>query len=107
MPRRRRSAAAWSTRGSVPFLGYAVISCNRMILRIHRADPFNQGADFMAIDFTLAPEHEEIRSRVRAFVDDVIKPTIEPFGHRDEIGKDAYRSYVGELIKLRGKAVDA
>ena len=39
----------------------------------------------MAIDFTLAPEHEEIRSRVRTFVDDVIKPALEPFGHRDEM----------------------
>ena len=28
----------------------------------------------MAIDFTLAPEHEAIRLRVREFIDDVVKP---------------------------------
>jgi acyl-CoA dehydrogenase len=28
----------------------------------------------MAIDFTLSPEHEEIRTRVRAFIDEVVKP---------------------------------
>ena len=28
----------------------------------------------MAIDFTLSPEHEAIRDRVRAFVDEVVKP---------------------------------
>ena len=60
----------------------------------------------MAIDFTLAPEHEEIRSRVRTFVEDCIKPAIEPFGHRDEMAPDAHREYVGELIKLRGKAIE-
>jgi acyl-CoA dehydrogenase len=60
----------------------------------------------MAIDFTLAPEHQEIRERVRVFVEDVIKPAIEPFGHRDEMQKDAYRSYVAELVRLRGTAKD-
>ena len=28
----------------------------------------------MAIDFTLAPEHEEIRSRVRSFIEDTVQP---------------------------------
>ncbi|HEX4126828.1 MAG TPA: acyl-CoA dehydrogenase family protein [Acidimicrobiales bacterium] len=28
----------------------------------------------MAIDFTLAPEHEEIRSRVRSFIQDTVPP---------------------------------
>ena len=27
----------------------------------------------MAIDFTLAPEHEEIRSRVRTFIQDTVR----------------------------------
>ena len=61
----------------------------------------------MAIDFTLAPEHAEIRERVRAFVDDVIKPAMEPFGHREEMDKEARRAYVGELIRLRKAAVEA
>ena len=61
----------------------------------------------MAIDFTLAPEHEEIRTRVRTFVDDTIKPAIEPFGHRDQMKGDSYRDYVGTLIKLRSTAKKA
>ena len=61
----------------------------------------------MAIDFTLAPEHEEIRMRVRDFVEGTIKPTIEPYGHRDEIKADGYRDYVGALIGLRKEAVKA
>ena len=61
----------------------------------------------MAIDFTLAPEHEEIRTRVRTFVEEVIKPAIEPFGHRDEIQGDSYRAYIGALIELRKQAVEA
>ena len=59
----------------------------------------------MAIDFTLAPEHEEIRNRVRTFVDDTIKPAIEPFGHRDEMAPESHRAYIGELIRLRKQAV--
>ncbi|MFC6082940.1 acyl-CoA dehydrogenase family protein [Sphaerisporangium aureirubrum] len=56
----------------------------------------------MAIDFTLAPEHEEIRLRVREFVRDTIIPAVEPFGEdrhgavRDE--------YLRVIIGLRGKA---
>jgi acyl-CoA dehydrogenase len=61
----------------------------------------------MAIDFTLAPEHEEIRDRVRAFVEETIKPAVEPYGHRDEMKGDAYRDYVGTLIRLRGDAKKA
>ena len=38
----------------------------------------------MAIDFTLTPELEALRMRIRAFVDDVIKPAEEEIeGHRD------------------------
>ncbi|MEO7397114.1 MAG: acyl-CoA dehydrogenase family protein [Ilumatobacteraceae bacterium] len=60
----------------------------------------------MAIDFTLAPDHEDIRTRVRTFVEETIKPAIEPFGHRDEITGDRYREYVSELIRLRGCAIE-
>ncbi|MEY3806896.1 MAG: hypothetical protein RIR69_1708 [Actinomycetota bacterium] len=60
------------------------------------------GADM--IDFTLAPEHEEIRSRVRRFVDDVIKPAMEPFGHRDEMEPDVRARYIEALIELRRRA---
>lgn len=53
------------------------------------------------IDFTLAPEHEAIRSKVRDFVDDHIIPAMEPYGHREEMDADTRRAYVTELIRLR------
>ena len=57
------------------------------------------------IDFTLAPEHEEIRTRVRSFVDDVIKPAMEPFGHRDEMEESERGNYIKALLGLRKEAV--
>ena len=59
----------------------------------------------MAIDFTLAPEHEEIRNRVRTFVDDTIKPAMEPFGHREEMDDSQRGDYIHALIGLRKQAV--
>lgn len=56
------------------------------------------------IDFTLAPEHEEIRSKVRDFVDDVIKPAMEPFGHKDEMEPDVRMAYIAALVELRRAA---
>ncbi|MFM8871355.1 MAG: acyl-CoA dehydrogenase family protein, partial [Actinomycetota bacterium] len=53
------------------------------------------------IDFTLAPEHEAIRSKVRDFVDAHIIPAMEPYGHREEMDADTRRAYVTELIRLR------
>ena len=58
----------------------------------------------MAIDFTLSDEHTEIRERVRAFVDEVIKPAMEPFGHREEMDRDERKRYIGILIGLRKQA---
>ena len=57
------------------------------------------------IDFTLAPEHEAIRSRVRDFVDNVIKPAMEPFGHRDEMPESERGNYIKALLGLRKEAV--
>ena len=59
------------------------------------------------IDFTLAPEHEEIRNKVRDFVDNVIKPAMEPYGHRDDMEPEVRAAYVRDLIELRHKAVEA
>lgn len=59
----------------------------------------------MAIDFTLAPEHQEIRDRVRDFVDGTIKPAVEPFGHREEMDESHRRDYITTLIGLRKQAV--
>ena len=33
----------------------------------------------MAIDFTLAPEHEEVRTKVRSFIRDTVTPRVEGF----------------------------
>jgi acyl-CoA dehydrogenase len=55
----------------------------------------------MAIDFTLDPEIEELRMRVRAFISDVVAPeeaTIEELKETDR------KAYVGALIALRKKA---
>jgi acyl-CoA dehydrogenase len=53
------------------------------------------------IDFTLAPEHEAIRSKVRDFVDIHIIPAMDPYGHREEMNADTRRAYVTELVRLR------
>ena len=53
------------------------------------------------IDFTLAPEHEAIRSKVRDFVDIHIIPAMDPYGHREEMDADTRRAYVTELVRLR------
>ncbi|HUG00020.1 MAG TPA: acyl-CoA dehydrogenase family protein [Ilumatobacter sp.] len=55
----------------------------------------------MAIDFTLTAEHEEIRQRVRAFVDTQIRPRMEPFGTREHMEADQRRRYIKELLDLR------
>lgn len=57
------------------------------------------------IDFTLAPEHEAIRTRVRDFVDNVIKPAVEPFGHRDEMPDSMRADYIKALLGLRKEAM--
>jgi acyl-CoA dehydrogenase len=58
----------------------------------------------MAIDFTLAPEHEEIRDRVRTFVDGTIKPAMEPYGHREEMDDATRGDYIRTLVGLRKQA---
>src|SRR5690606_14772540 len=52
----------------------------------------------MAIDFTLAPEHEEIRRRVRAVILEVVIPASEELKGRD---RDAY---LRGIFALREKA---
>jgi acyl-CoA dehydrogenase len=56
----------------------------------------------MAIDFTLAPEHEEIRSRVRSFIQDTVQPRIKDF---DDEGKVTSRhEYLVTILELREEA---
>jgi acyl-CoA dehydrogenase len=55
----------------------------------------------MAIDFTLTPELEDIRMRVRSFVDDVVKPGEARIGNRDEIER---ADYIKILLEMRAAA---
>ncbi len=64
----------------------------------------------MAIDFTLSPELEELRGRVRSFVSDVIKPAehrIEAAGDHEGAEPLTGRDRITELIELRRQAKEA
>ena len=58
----------------------------------------------MAIDFTLEPELEEIRLRVRAFVNEVVKPGEAKL---DAIRDDDRAEYLKILIDMRKEALAA
>jgi acyl-CoA dehydrogenase len=58
----------------------------------------------MAIDFTLTPELEDIRVRVRSFVDDVVKPGEARIGNREEIER---ADYIKILLEMRAAAQEA
>ena len=58
----------------------------------------------MAIDFTLAPEHEAIRLRVREFIDDVVKPGEAKIGRSEDLDRG---EYITILIGMRGEAQKA
>ena len=58
----------------------------------------------MAIDFTLSDEQEEIRTRVRSFIDDVVKPATERIEGRDGGDPLTGSDRVGVLIDLRKQA---
>jgi len=58
----------------------------------------------MTIDFTLTPELEDIRVRVRSFVDDVVKPGEARIGDRDEIER---ADYIKILLEMRAAAQEA
>lgn len=60
----------------------------------------------MAIDFSLSPELEEIRSRTRAFVTDVIKPTEQKI-HDEKLASTDRRAYIGALLGMREQAREA
>ena len=58
----------------------------------------------MAIDFTLSPELEDIRMRVRSFINEVVKPGEAKLAQlRDEDRSD----YIGQLIAMRKEAMEA
>jgi acyl-CoA dehydrogenase len=55
----------------------------------------------MAIDFTLSPELEDLRLRVRDFIDRVVKPGEERIGNPDQIER---ADYIRILLQMRGEA---
>jgi acyl-CoA dehydrogenase len=55
----------------------------------------------MSIDFTLTPELEDIRVRVRAFVDDVVKPGEAEIADTEDIQRE---DYLRILLGMRAKA---
>lgn len=58
----------------------------------------------MAIEFTLDPEHEELRLRVREFIQDVVKPGEAEIESEDEIER---AEYVRVLLGMREQAKEA
>ena len=60
----------------------------------------------MAIDFTLTPELEAIRDRVRAFITDVVIPESERIEAADLAETDRH-AYVDALRTLRSQAYEA
>ena len=58
----------------------------------------------MAIDFTLTPELEDIRLRVRTFVDDVVKPGEAKIGAAEKMDR---KDYLALLVGMRQAAKDA
>ncbi|KAA0235368.1 MAG: Acryloyl-CoA reductase (NADH) [Acidimicrobiales bacterium] len=51
----------------------------------------------MAIDFSISPELDELRLRVRDFVDTVVKPGEEKIGDDDDIERDEYLKILFEM----------
>jgi acyl-CoA dehydrogenase len=58
----------------------------------------------MPIDFTLTPELEDIRTRVRSFIEGVVKPGEEKIGQSEELDRSEYLTI---LIGMRGEAQKA
>ena len=55
----------------------------------------------MAIDFTLSPELEDLRLRVRDFIQQVVKPGEEKIGDPDKIERG---DYIRILVQMRAEA---
>ena len=56
----------------------------------------------MAIDFTLAPEHEEIRARVRAFIQGTVAPALTGFDDEEKVLTRG--EYLTIILDLREQA---
>jgi len=58
----------------------------------------------MAIDFTLPPDVEEIRGRVRTFMDEEVRPRSEKLDYDDESTRDQFITAIIEL-RIRAKEI--
>src|SRR5207245_150782 len=58
----------------------------------------------MPIDFTLSPDVEEVRARVREFMDAVVRPAEEKLYASATDGEPARRDVVAMVVELREKA---
>src|SRR5689334_22620987 len=56
----------------------------------------------MSIDFTLAPEHEEIRDRVRSFIQGEVIPAVKDFDDEEKV--TTRDEYIKAIFALREKA---
>ncbi len=61
----------------------------------------------MAIDFTLSPEHEEIRQRIRTFMDEEVRPVDDLIEGRTGGEPLTGKERIGHLLELRKKAYKA
>jgi acyl-CoA dehydrogenase len=61
----------------------------------------------MAIDFTLPPEVDELRLRVRRFVDEVVRPAETKIGRLEDRDGTDRRAYIKLLFALRDRAKEA
>jgi acyl-CoA dehydrogenase len=61
----------------------------------------------MAIDFTLPPEVDELRLRVRRFVDEVVRPAEASIGKLEDRDGTDRRAYIKLLFALRDRAKEA
>lgn len=57
----------------------------------------------MSIDFSLSPELEEIRLKIRSFIDGEVKP-VEEVIERDKLDQTDRSQYVSLLVAMRKKA---
>ena len=57
----------------------------------------------MSIDFSLSPELEEIRLRIRDFIQREVKP-VEEVIERDNLAEQDRHEYVTKLVAMRKKA---
>jgi acyl-CoA dehydrogenase len=58
----------------------------------------------MAIDFTLTPELEDLRVRIRSFMDEVVRPGEARIGNREELDRSDYIEIILAMRKAANEA---